>query len=405
MKKIKKFLSAVCEVLLLALVITTLGVGLADFFIPDLISVSEGEKPNLGVFCDIEEEEVLDVGRFSTESRAKVKLFGILPLKDIRLTTYDRLRLIPGGEVFGLKVAFSGVMVTGISEITTSDGGKCCPAASAGLRCGDIILSIDSTPCKAVATFTERIAASNGRPLTLSVKRGEEALTLTLSPVFSQSEGGYRAGIWVKDSAAGIGTVTFIDPETGAFGGLGHGIYEAESGTLLPVSRGTVTAVDLTGVQSGKAGAPGELRGHLEEEKLGSLLSNTDCGVFGVLAGKEKVEKEPIPIGLSSTVKVGPATILCTLEDGKTESYAIEITELRRGDSLTKSFCIKVTDPRLLAVTGGIVQGMSGSPIIQNGKLIGAVTHVLINNPQSGYGIFIENMLRSMPNAIRPLAA
>ncbi len=405
MKKIKKILSAVCPILLLALVVLTLGVGLADFLIPDLVAVSEGEKPNLGVFCDIEEGEVIGVGRFFADQRAKVKLFGILPLKDIRLTTYDRLRLIPGGEVFGLRVGFSGVMVTGISEITTSDGGKCCPAASAGLRCGDIILSIDNTPCKTVAVFTERIAASNGKPLTLSVKRGEETLSVTLSPVFSQSEGGYRAGIWVKDSAAGIGTVTFIDPETGAFGGLGHGIYEAESGTLLPVSRGIVTAVDLTGVQSGKAGAPGELRGHLEEEKLGSLLSNTDCGVFGVLAEKEAAAREPIPIGLSHTVKTGPATILCTLEDGKKESYTIEITELRRGESLTKSFCIKVTDPRLLSVTGGIVQGMSGSPIIQNGKLIGAVTHVLINNPQSGYGIFIENMLRTMPSAIRPQSA
>ncbi len=405
MKKIKKILSAVCPILLLAFVVLTLGVGLADFLIPDLVSVSEGEKPNLGVFCDIEQEEVIDVGLFSTDSRARVKLFGILPLKDIRLTTYDRLRLIPGGEVFGLKVGFSGVIVTGISEITTNDGGKCCPAASAGLRCGDIILSIDNTPCKTVVAFTEKIAASSGKPLTLSVKRGEEALTMTLCPVFSQSEGGYRAGIWVKDSAAGIGTVTFIDAETGAFGGLGHGIYEAESGTLLPISRGTVTAVDLTGVQSGKAGAPGELRGHLEEEKLGSLLSNTDCGVFGVLAGKEETKSEPIPIGLSNTVKIGPATILCTLEDGVRECYAIEITEIRRGDNLTKSFCIKVTDPRLLSITGGIVQGMSGSPIIQNGKLIGAVTHVLINNPQAGYGIFIENMLRSMPSAIRPLAA
>ncbi len=405
MKKIKKILSAVCPFLLLSLVVATLGVGLADFLIPDLMSVSEGEKPNLGVFCDIEEEEVIGVGRFSTDSRAKVKLFGILPLKDIRLTTYDRLRLIPGGEVFGLKVSFSGVMVTGISEIMTNDGGKCCPAASAGLRCGDIILSINGTPCKTVASFTESIGASGGKPLALSVKRGEEALTVHLTPVFSQSEGGYRAGIWVKDSAAGIGTVTFIDPETGAFGGLGHGIYEAESGRLLPVFRGTVTAVDLTGVQAGKAGAPGELRGHLEEEKLGSLLSNTDCGVFGVLAEKGAASREAIPIGLSNTVKVGAATILCSLEDGKRESYAIEITEIRRGDNLTKSFCIKVTDPRLLAVTGGIVQGMSGSPIIQNGKLIGAVTHVLINNPQSGYGIFIENMLRTMPNAICPLAA
>ncbi len=403
-KKIKKLLVGVCPILLLSLLLIGALAGATDFFIPDSLSLCEGEEARFGSFCEIEPGEVISVGRFSISQNARVKLFGILPLKNIRLDTYENLRLIPGGDVFGLRVAFHGVMVTGISEITTEGGGKSCPAASAGLRCGDIILSINGTPCQSVGDFTERIGSSGGETLTLSVKRQAANLTLSLTPIFSSNEGGYRAGIWVKDSAAGIGTVTFIDPKTGAFGGLGHGIYEAESGTLLPVLRGAVMEVDLSGVQAGRSGAPGELRGHLLENKQGSLLSNTDCGVFGILTDSKEKKAEALPIGLSGSVEVGQATVLCTLEDGVCERYTIEITEIRKNESLTKSFCIKVTDPRLLAVTGGIVQGMSGSPIIQNGRLIGAVTHVLINNPQAGYGIFIENMLQSMPDSIRPAA-
>ncbi|MCQ2386251.1 MAG: hypothetical protein MJ078_06220 [Clostridia bacterium] len=208
--------------------------------------------------------------------------------------------------------------------------------------------------------------------------------------------------MWVRETATGIGTVTFISPETGAFGALGHGVCDSETGSLVPMSRGTVTEVELSEIVKGEKGTPGELRGYLTERKIGSVLTNTDCGVFGVFT-KVPGSGTPIPVGSSGEVKTGKASVLCASDGGEVKEYGIDITEIRR-QGQTKSFTIKVTDPELLAKTGGIVQGMSGSPILQNGKLVGAVTHVLVNDPTSGYGIFIESMLSVMPETLAPAA-
>ena len=400
MKRFQQFFSGVSLLLLLALILIAGVAGAADFSIPDSLSVLRGETPCLGRHISLDIEEETPLGAHATRASATARLFGVLPLKEVEITTFEALSLCPGGDVFGIRVFLGGAMVTSLTKVTDDGGNEACPAREAGLLPGDLITAVGGKEIRDAAALSAAIAASEGRAITLTVLREGCSRTLRLVPRYSASAGAYRAGILVKDQAAGIGTMTFIDPRTGAFGGLGHGIYGAEAPVLLPVERGIVSDVKLSGVVPGTPGDPGELRGRLGEVKRGTLLSNTECGVFGVLGDTEGLH-EPIPIGLSSSVHVGDAEILCTLRDGECRSYRIEITELRAPKADTKCFTIRVTDPALLSVTGGIVQGMSGSPIIQDGHLIGAVTHVMINDPTAGYGIFIENMLAAAEREAR----
>jgi stage IV sporulation protein B len=212
-------------------------------------------------------------------------------------------------------------------------------------------------------------------------------------PIFSTSENKYKTGVWIRDSGAGIGTLTFIIPETGEFGGLGHGICDGETGELIPMSRGTVLDVKISSVKRGVAGTPGELKGYFGTQKLGALTENTDCGVYGKLTQIPGQCSRRISIGTRDELCEGSASVVCTTDGGEPREYKIDITHIKRDAVGSKCFVIEITDPELIERTGGIVQGMSGSPIIQNGKLVGAVTHVLINDPTTGYGIFIENML------------
>jgi len=307
---------------------------------------------------------------------------------------YQNLKLYPGGTPFGIKFLTAGVMIVGFNE---SDSCGVNPAKEAGLRCNDIILSVGGKELSGSAELSALVEASGGKPLTLRYHRNGADYSTTLTPVFSKEEGKYVTGLYVRDSGAGIGTVTFIVPETGAFGGLGHGICDGETGELIPMQRGSVVGVTISGVVKGLAGSPGEVKGYFSSGKTGTLLGNTECGVYGILAKlPEKLPCEPLPIGLRNTVKEGKATIYCTLDGTAPQEYDIEISDIHRDSHSNKCFTVKVTDTDLINKTGGIIQGMSGSPIIQNGKLVGAVTHVLINDPTCGYGIFIENMLDQM---------
>ena len=237
----------------------------------------------------------------------------------------------------------------------------------------------------------------------MTVERCGVKKTLTLTPERAD-DGSYRLGITVRDGTAGIGTVTFIDPATGAFGGLGHGICDAESGEVIPMRDGAVTEVTLGGVKRGEVGKPGELHGVLRSRTTGVLYTNSDCGVFGHF-DTLPTGKEALPIATRDEVKAGAATILSTVHGGEPCSYEVTIGDIDYQSDGTKSFTVKVTDPALIAMTGGIVRGMSGSPIIQNGKLVGAVTHVMVADPTEGYGIFIENMLNAANNQSQQKAA
>ena len=361
--------------------------GVLDCFLPHRLTLSSyNELPNVPCVSYTEEGEEISDG-FGTVKTVKAKLFGVLTLKEIELKKYENVMLIPGGQAVGLKLLGDGVSVVGTAKVKTSRG-ECSPAADAGIQNGDVIRKVGTTPVKTVSAFSALIEASRGEPITLTVRRGREELCLTLRPVLSEDDGKYKSGLLVKDISSGIGTVTFIDPKTGEFGALGHGICERESGALAPASRGVVTDAVVTDIVKGQKGTPGELRGYLKSQKRGALLKNTSCGVFGVLT---EYSGEAIPIALSGEVKKGKAILRTALDCEAPKDYEIEITEIKNG--ATKSFTVRVTDSRLLEKTGGIVQGMSGSPIIQNGKLIGAVTHVMVANPTEGYGIFIENML------------
>ena len=310
-------------------------------------------------------------------------------------------KLYPGGIPFGIKFITEGVLIVGFCDFK-SQGATVNPSSAAGLKAGDRILSINSRALQSAEELTKIVEESGGKPLKIIYSRDGSKKETILTPIFSDSEGAYKTGIYVKDSGAGIGTISYIDPETLEFGGLGHGICEGDSGGLIPISKGSVVDVNINGIKKGEVGTPGELRGYFSSGRVGSLLINNDCGVFGAFAKiPSGLPSEPLSIGLKEELKVGKAYIYTTLDGCTPKRYEIEISNIKLSEAQGKCFTVKITDKALLEKTGGIVQGMSGSPIIQNGKLVGAVTHVLINDPTTGYGIFIENMLAAaqMPMA------
>ena len=319
-----------------------------------------------------------------------------------------------GGMPFGVKFNTEGVFVVGFCDVEVNSAGqktKVNPARDAGIHLKDVITHVNQTPITSAEDLTGAVSKSQGKTLTLTVKRlaqvaskndsksktcpelHPETLTLQITPVLCATEGVYKTGLWVKDSGAGIGTVTFIVPGSNAFGGLGHGICDSDTGELVPMQRGQVMDVTISGIQKGLSGTPGALKGYFAPGKVGSLLNNTSCGVFGVYATLPATAKQKVQLADRSEVEEGEVTVLCTLDDGQMGSYTATIGRIDRQATGSKCFTITITDPALLAKTGGIVQGMSGSPILQKGKLVGAVTHVLVNDPTTGYGIFIENML------------
>jgi len=312
---------------------------------------------------------------------------------------YNDLKLVPGGIPFGVKFSTQGVIVIGFSDIEGMSK-TMNPAYAAGLRAKDIITEIDGKTIRGAADLTRAIENSEGRELSVTYTRNGAQNVLKMTPIYSRMEGKYKTGMWVKDSGAGIGTVTYIDPQTRNFAGLGHGICDGETGELIPMTCGDVMNVEINAIKKGIAGAPGEVKGYFGTERTGTLLSNTNCGVYGVLDKVPDSLGEALPVGSRYDVKSGEAEIICTLDDGVRRTYKIEISTINRDEKGSKCFIIKVTDPTLIEKTGGIVQGMSGSPIIQNGKLVGAVTHVMINDPTVGYGIFVENMLDRMSGLV-----
>lgn len=296
-----------------------------------------------------------------------------------------------GGDPFGVRLFGGGIVVVGLSDDR-------CPAKAAGIEKRDIVRRVGDREVQTVEELTSAIEASGGAPITLTICRGEEEKNVTVTPV-KDEKGHYRIGIWIRDNAAGIGTLTFLDPETGVFGGLGHGICDGQTGELLPLTRGAVLPAEICEIVRGAEGTPGELRGTLGGEKVGTILRNTDKGVFGVLSQIPEAG-ETLEIGGRTCVRAGEAILRCSLGEEGMRDYRIELSDIARDNRGVKCFAVHVTDPALIEKTGGIVQGMSGSPIIQDGKLIGAVTHVLIGDPTRGYGIFLENMLSDLPEVL-----
>lgn len=329
----------------------------------------------------------------SVKSRAaKVYLFGIIPVKETRIVTVSEKSLVPCGTPFGIKLTSNGVMTVGLSDIQTQSGLKC-PAKAAGIKKGDIITDINGQKVYTNEEIAEIV--KNNKRVFVTYERDGQEKTAAVTPV-RDLNGIRRIGLWVRDSTAGIGTMTFYDPASGAFGGLGHPICDVDTGQMIPVLTGEVVDVEISSVEKGQIGDPGELCGSFtSSEASGKITSNSASGMFGELY-KSPSESEPLPIALKQEIKTGQAYILTTVEGTEPKKYSINIDSISLGDQNGKNMQITVTDKQLLDKTGGIVQGMSGSPIIQNGKIVGAVTHVLVNDPARGYGIFSELMYDSL---------
>ncbi len=374
--------------------------GIGDYLVPGRLSVYSGAGTPKLPLCTLEAPDGAAVQAFSKSHERSperlmlsAKLFGLVPLKNVTVDVYDRMLVYPGGIPFGVKLHTQGVIVVGIAP-----GDSQSPAYNAGIRVKDIITAISGKPVNSIEDVTRIVESSGGKPLDFTVTRGDSEYIFKVTPGWDKNENKYKAGIWIRDSTAGIGTITYIVPETLQFGGLGHGICDVDTGDLMPLLTGSVSDVTISGITRGRIGLPGELKGYFGAEKIGSLVANTHVGVYGVLKSMpQNIISEPIPIALRHEVREGDAVLYTTVDGNTVGQYSVKISNINRNDGDTKSFIVTITDPRLLELTGGIVQGMSGSPIIQDGKLIGAVTHVMINDPTKGYGIFIETMLANCP--------
>ncbi len=306
-----------------------------------------------------------------------------------------KLLLCPGGMPVGVRLTQDGVTVVGMAEFK-ADGKTVCPASDAGIKSGDLITRINGRDVSTSEDVTKRVEACKGEGISVSVRRDGKDFNLSVFPA-QDTDGNYRIGVWVKDNTSGIGTVTYITPEGNDFGGLGHGICDQETGSVVEFRKGVIFDVTVSGVIKGKSGLPGQIKGFFGSDRLGLLSANTDCGIFGVLSGTPSEAGKPVEIIKKDKLKEGKAEILCTLGDDGVQKYEVEISQINTSEDGNKCFVVKVADPKLIERTGGIVQGMSGSPILQNGKLAGAITHVLVSDPTKGYGIFIENMLNNAP--------
>lgn len=341
--------------------------------------------------------------------RMDLKLLGLINIKPVSVQVVDRRVVALCGTPFGIKMVTDGVMVVGTGAVTDCNSRAVSPAQTAGIQEGDIILSINGEKISSKKQLTKLVESSAGQPLSLVVRRGEQLTSLHLSPVRSSLDNSYHLGLWVRDSSAGIGTMTFYDPNNGCFAGLGHAICDVDTGQLMPLSQGEIVEASIIGVHAGKSGSPGQLQGaFVANRSIGSLYTNSYNGVYGRLMN-QPVDAQTIPMAQCQEVRQGPVKILTTVSGQKPQLFDACIEKLSLSqDEPTKNMILRITDPDLLELSGGIVQGMSGSPIIQDGMLVGAVTHVFVNDPTRGYGIFAENMdntLLTVAAASQSLAA
>lgn len=373
--KFKSFFSIFCVFVLL--VATTSG----DAF---SLSVSNNAN-NLNV-----KGKITDIGNSLLQSFLDENLDSTNSNSSTKNENNTKTKVYVGGFPIGIKLYCDGVIVVDTQDVETSSGYQN-PSQNAGLVKGDIIKAINGEKVTQNSEVSKIIEKSNGTPLELTILRNGKEKKLTFSSVYSSVSGQYKAGLWIRDSSAGIGTVTFVT-ENGAFAALGHAVCDIDTGDIMPLSYGETTKAEITGYYKGTKGTAGELCGVLESGKTGKIILNESIGIYGVFENVDK-NKTLYELANKNEIEIGQAKIITTVENGKREEFNIEIERIDYASTDNKNLIIKVVDENLISKTGGIIQGMSGSPIIQNGKLIGAVTHVFLNDPTGGYGIFAETML------------
>ena len=364
--------------------------------IPDEIFVYADEETDWETFFQeplISYDETVEVSQ-NGSYQIRCKWLGVLPLKTIKVHTVEKQEVLVSGSPVGIYMETKGILVIDSGEITDRDGIRRTPAEHI-IQSGDYICEIDGKVLTGKRQLMQLVRENQGEPMELQVIRHQETIKLEMTPVETE-DGSYKLGIWVRDNIQGIGTLTYVEPN-GTFGALGHGISDADTGERLEISDGDLYRADILSIRKGTAGTPGELRGvinYREENRIGTICGNSQYGIRGQMEhGKYTESMKKIPTGLKQEIQTGKAEIRCDIGDGIQE-YQCEILEIdSNARDTNKCFVLRITDDDLLSRTGGIVQGMSGSPVLQNGKLIGAITHVFVNDPTKGYGIFIENMM------------
>ena len=342
------------------------------------------------------EENTQELGTTNLE----VKLFNTFNVKDIDVSVIKRTKVIPVGQVAGLKLYTTGVLVVGMSEIKGIDNKKYKPYENTGIQEGDTIVQIENDEITGTKELIQKVNSSKGKELNLKYVRDGEILECAISPV-KTSASEFKLGLWVRDSAAGIGTMTYYEPETKNFAALGHGITDVDTGKLINISNGQFITTKVLSIIKGEDGAPGKIQGSISEQSnIGTIKKNSIFGIYGVAEDLQKIKIDPnkkMNVATRNEIELGEATILCSLDDEKTKEYKIQIEKIYLNNNYdNKSMLIKVTDKELIEKTGGIIQGMSGSPVIQNGKFIGAITNVLVNDPTKGYVVFGDLMIKEM---------
>ena len=382
-------------------------------YIPDNLIVFEGENLNINTILginikqknnydtvltssNIENQKIDEVGT----TTISVNLFENFFIKDVNVSVIPKTKVIPVGDIAGVKLYTSGVLVVGMSEIEGIDNNKYKPYENSGIEEGDMIIEIEDKAITCTSDLIDMVNKSNGKEIDIEYVRDGQTEKCSMTPT-KTAENEYKLGLWVRDSAAGVGTVTFYEPETKMFGALGHGITDIDTDKLLNIASGEFVTTRVVSIKKGEKGNTGKIQGTIENSKnIGQIYKNTNFGIYGRVDNLSSInidKNKEMEVAYREEIKMGKATILCSLDNQNVEEYEIEIEKIYINNNYdNKSMLIKVTDPKLLQKTGGIIQGMSGSPIIQNGKFVGAVTHVLLNNPEEGYAVFGDLMIKQM---------
>ncbi len=338
----------------------------------------------------------------NTISTLDIKLFGVIDLKNINVTTLENVEVVPVGKVVGLKLYTNGVLVVGMSEVENNQNNLVKPYEDSDIKEGDMIFEIDGCAIEDINNLKDVVNKTQGRNVEIKLlRKGKTIVVSNITPV-QVSENEYKLGLWVKDAATGVGTMTFYEPETQRFALLGHGITDSDTNSLIYIDSGELVTSKLVSIKKGEDGKPGEIRGTILKQKtVGEVYKNTDFGVYGKLTDLTSLNIESskkYKVALRDEIKEGKATILCAVNnDNKVQEYDIEIEKVYfENDFNNKSMLLRITDSDLIDKTGGIIRGLSGAPILQNGKFVGAITNVLVSNPKLGYGIFADLMIKEM---------
>ena len=363
------------------------------FAVPNEIQVVSDRGVKENPLYSLKPMTVSLAGAAETKSRkynVQVNLFHAIPVKTATMTVRQREYATLSGDIFGLRLYTDGIVIVDTQAVLT-EAGEAYPAQDAGLQKGDVILEINGVPVTSHTELATQFAAFSGTPFTLLFERDGERQTTTFSPAYCAAQQRYLAGLWIKDSAAGIGTMTFFDRDSGVYAGLGHAVCDPETGEVLPLFEGDVVSATVSGCYKSSSGTAGELCGYFSAQRLGSLLVNGEDGVYGVLDG-DVPDGTLLPVATKKEVKPGKAQIVATVDERGPQVFEARIEKVDVSGGV-QNMTIRITDGALLEKTGGIVQGMSGSPVLQDGMLVGAVTHVFVNDPERGYAIFAQTML------------